>query len=253
MSQDIQQESSSLISAVASLHMDNEELDTISVPAPTEDAVAETSIDENEGRAETIGDDSEDKSEEKHIAEEQKDDSDTRISDSHPQSTSETATEHQDASGGVDLHIPQHVFAPLLIEFLLDQNSNLASLGQQCIVSVATELVSAKGTKDEELFKTLLETEIFDGIVLGLVSIIEGRQHPHDYEQRENEHGERDESTGVVGSGFDETGGFMSHSSADELDQGAINLAKMMCLSVSKVALNVAHIIITAIGILLCR
>ena len=126
---------------------------------------------------------------------------------------------------GSSLHIPQHVFAPLLIEFLLDQNSSLASLAQQCIVSVATELAAGKGTEDEELYKQLLDVEIFEGVVLGLMGIVgKSRQLENDQSQ-DGSSGNQD---------FDEASGFMNHHpSADEVDQGEINLAKMMCLSVT--------------------
>lgn len=91
-----------------------------------------------------------------------------------------------------DLHIPQYAFAPLLIEFLLDQNSSLASLGQQCIVSVASELAS-KG-KQHELYRDLLDTEIFEGVVLGLMAIVDGKPRQGDYDQAlDNE-----KSSGIV-------------------------------------------------------
>lgn len=166
-------------------------------------------------------------------------------------------------------HIPAKKFAPLLISLLLDQNSNLASLGQQCIVSVAAELASTpQESKRGELDQYLLDTEIFDGIVMGLIDIVEGKLQHRIPNMDENENdtpnngGESDDmkqqedhlsadlsatnineasslsSTSTVGvirrlstaPGFETS--YSNQPSNDDIDQGEINLAKMMCLSV---------------------
>lgn len=54
-------------------------------------------------------------------------------------------------------------------------------MGQQCIVSVASELAS-KG-KQHELYRDLLDTEIFEGVVLGLMAIVDGKPKQGDYDQ----------------------------------------------------------------------
>ncbi|KAI7872459.1 armadillo-type protein [Spinellus fusiger] len=95
-------------------------------------------------------------------------------------------------------HIPPHTFTSLLIGFLLDQNSNLASIAQQCIVYVASELVMATGP-NKDLYQYLLETEISQGIMMGLMSIAQ----------------------------------------AEDIDQGEINLAKKMCLSLISALANI--------------
>ncbi|KAI9306791.1 armadillo-type protein [Cunninghamella echinulata] len=175
---------------------------------------------------------------------------------------------HTGISHDYTRHIPAKKFAPLLISLLLDQNSNLASLGQQCIVSVAAELASTpQESKRGELDQYLLDTEIFDGIVMGLIDIVEGKlQHriPNIDENDNdtlNNGGESDDmkqqedhlsadlsatnineasslsSTSTVGvirrlstaPGFETS--YSNQPSNDDIDQGEINLAKMMCLS----------------------
>ncbi|KAI7878973.1 ARM repeat-containing protein [Lichtheimia hyalospora FSU 10163] len=194
----------------------HDEPDTISVPAPAVDAETSTLVDHDTTETEATQHDQSLESEQ---------------SDQHEQSAS-YVNEHENAPqpetqqsaefdqktltadfepktlAADDLHIPQYAFAPLLIEFLLDQNSSLASLGQQCIVSVASELASK--AKHHELYRDLLDTEIFEGVVLGLMAIVDGKPRQGDYDQALDNH---------------------EKSSADEMDQGEINLAKMMCLS----------------------
>ncbi|KAI7849453.1 armadillo-type protein [Circinella umbellata] len=247
--------------ASTSLHTQHEELDTISVPAPSLD----TSTDEVNEQQQHLEHDEDRKkvleSQKQHETMEhtndhdsEEEDEDQKISSTPSYVDSDTASpsasrrqsgffqgesekdEDEDnqqptTMDGSSLHIPQHVFAPLLIEFLLDQNSSLASLAQQCIVSVATELAAGKGTEDEELYKQLLDVEIFEGVVLGLMGIV-GKSR-----QLENDH-PQDGSSG--NQDFDEASGFMNHHpSADEVDQGEINLAKMMCLSLISALANV--------------
>ncbi|KAF7725695.1 hypothetical protein EC973_009412 [Apophysomyces ossiformis] len=141
------------------------------------------------------------------------------------------------SSPGSGLHIPAKIFAPLLIEFLLDQNSNLASLAQQCIVSVASEL---EAYSNIDLCTQLLETEIFEGIVMGLMSIVDGKQNQKQNDQQDipataNE--SLDKESFSPSSRRSSTPVFEEHSythqqtHTDEVDQSEINLAKMMCLS----------------------
>ncbi|KAI8148941.1 armadillo-type protein [Fennellomyces sp. T-0311] len=206
----------------------HEELDTISVPAPAVDTPTEESPaaqpdkKEEEKSMEHIDDDSE--SQKVSPTTSYSTDSDAASSPSGSRRLSASLADDNKPSDGSTLHIPQHVFAPLLIEFLLDQNSTLAGAGQQCIASVATELAAAKGTEDEELYSKLLDVEIFEGVALGLMAIVDGKTRQPDHDQSQEG---RD---GV--SPYDEASGFMSHHpSADEVDSGEINLAKMMCLS----------------------
>ncbi|KAI9315825.1 armadillo-type protein [Dichotomocladium elegans] len=130
---------------------------------------------------------------------------------------SSQVSEVRKSSDDSSLHIPPHVFAPLLIDFLLDQNSSLASLGQQCIVSVASELASPRDGENALLYKHLLDSEIFEGVVLGLMGIVDGKSRQSDYDDLQDSHDR----------------------GADEVDQGEINLAKMMCLSLISSLANV--------------
>ncbi|KAI9028301.1 armadillo-type protein [Phycomyces nitens] len=134
------------------------------------------------------------------------------------------------------LHIPPRVFSAILIEFLLDQNSSLATLGQQCIVSVASELAAVTGP-DEEIYRGLLESEIFEGVVMGLMPVVDGkaRQAEDDEKTRPNK-GPNDEEVYIrrrsSASGYEAVSNYPHPaSSAEDVDQGEINLAKMMCLS----------------------
>ncbi|KAI9275586.1 armadillo-type protein [Phascolomyces articulosus] len=256
----------------ASLHSQHEELDTISVPAPAVDTPTDESIEhpmdadfvdgkkaETQEQAmdhssshddnEEIGEDEENENQKVSATVTESPNRSRRQSgsfDNDEQQQGEEGEEEGEEKGREDessstkpitsedssLHIPQHVFAPLLIEFLLDQNSSLASLAQQCIVSVATELAAGKGTEDEELYRKLLDVEIFEGVVLGLMSIV-GKSRQLENDQSQDGSGNQD---GV----YDEASGFMNHHpSADEVDQGEINLAKMMCLSLISALANV--------------
>lgn len=98
------------------------------------------------------------------------------------------------------LAIPKHAFVLLIIEFLLDQNTTLASLAQQSVVTVATELAKTpKHDKNYALHNALLEEEIYKGVVLGLLEMFNNTP-----EENEN------------------------------YDDGSANLAKMVCLMVCK-------------------
>ncbi|CAO3598886.1 unnamed protein product [Absidia cylindrospora] len=159
-------------------------------------------------------------------------------------------------------HIPAKTFAPLLVSLLLNQNSGLASLGQQCIVSLATTLSSTPIESERaDLNRYLVETELYDGVVMGLMDIVHGKPVSNGEDQSgnkddDNNHDDDDDddidaglsanfsaasinrkssstSTGVIrrpsaAPGFESSS--MS-SSTDDARQGEINLAKMMCLS----------------------
>ncbi|GAN10190.1 protein phosphatase 4 regulatory subunit 1 [Mucor ambiguus] len=77
----------------------------------------------------------------------------------------------------IQSHIPRNAFAYTIIEFLLDQNTTLASIAQQSVVTLAAELAdTAQGSEKYALHQALLDVEIFQGVVLGLISIFSGKQ-----------------------------------------------------------------------------
>ncbi|KAI8336174.1 armadillo-type protein [Chlamydoabsidia padenii] len=163
-----------------------------------------------------------------------------------------TSTNNKDATS--QHHIPAKKFAPLLILILLDQNSNLASLGQQCIVSIATELASTSPDSERAVLdRYLLDTEIFDGVILGLMDIVHGRtNHTQEEQQHENsdkKYKDDDDSlsanlsatsinkdspssgTSIIRRPSATPGFEPSSQTTDDSSQGEINLAKMTCLS----------------------
>lgn len=89
---------------------------------------------------------------------------------------------------------PGHLFSSLLIDFLLDQNTNLASLAQQAIVNIASRWLETPSEKNH----ALVTSEIHDGILMGLMDIVNGKDEPNER----------------------------------EMDEGSVNLAKMVCLMV---------------------
>jgi hypothetical protein len=134
-------------------------------------------------------------------------------------------------------HIPLHVFSNILIELLIDQNSNLASLAQQCIVSVAyqlTNITNAETAPESEsilpsVAQKLLDAEIIDGIINGLLSIA-GRIKTALYQSSCGENG----SQSSVGSPDSQNNNQKAvFQMSDDIDQGEINLCKMVSLSVS--------------------
>lgn len=145
-------------------------------------------------------------------------------------------------------HIPAKKFAPLLISLLLDQNSNLASLGQQCIVSIATDLAASHPDSERGILdRYLLDTEIFDGVITGLMDIVHGRARSVDEDGNkidDDEHLSANLSATSINNKETPTVGIMRRPSAtpgfeassqvvtDDSTQGEINLAKMTCLSV---------------------
>lgn len=221
----------SIAAAQTTIPPENEELEPISVPAPVVGETMDVNSPTDTKKDEMEHDMQQDQDKDGKQHEEPKPSTEKEHSWTESPSNSRSRSPSSKASDDGSLHIPAHVFAPLLIEFLLDQNSSLASLGQQCIVSVATELANAKETENEEYYKKLLDVEIFEGIVMGLMTIVDGRTRhaENDSHDMDNERSSEERS-----SNFDE-GGFMGHHpSADDVDQGEINLAKMMCLSVRK-------------------
>jgi hypothetical protein len=125
-------------------------------------------------------------------------------------------------------HIPVHTFSTMLAELLLDQNSNLASLAQQCIVSVAFQLanISNGETSPND------DVEIFDGIILGLLSVVDRAK------TSSTGNSSQDESQSGVGSPDSQNAGSAQKAvfqMNDDVDQGEINLAKMVSLSVCSI------------------
>ncbi|KAI8071336.1 armadillo-type protein [Gongronella butleri] len=163
-------------------------------------------------------------------------------------------------SGAQGSHVPAKFFSQILIHLLLDQYSNVAALGQQCIVAVTAELMGTPASETDRaaLDQQLIHGEIYQGVVLGLMDIIAGKRKPPtsddddssaEYKPVKNDdddHLSADLSATTLHSptaptsthgvlrrpsmtpGFESS--FMAPTS-EELDQGEINLAKMMCLS----------------------
>ncbi|KAI7900271.1 armadillo-type protein [Cokeromyces recurvatus] len=73
------------------------------------------------------------------------------------------------------LHIPQHTFSFMIIDFLLDQNTATASYAQQSVVTIAAELLllADKNSEKYQFYRDLLHLEIYEGIVLGLIRIFD--------------------------------------------------------------------------------
>ncbi|CAO3616526.1 unnamed protein product [Mucor hiemalis] len=147
------------------------------------------------------------------------------------------------------LYIPRNAFAPTVIEFLLDQNTTLASIAQQSIVNVASELAdTAKDSDKYQLHQSLLNCEIYKGIILGLMDIVNNSNKDCDdgFKSAEDEidMGASDtfqptSTTAVVEkvastkSNNTEISAIISSATSAVLkqyDDGGINLAKMVCL-----------------------
>ncbi|KAI9023008.1 armadillo-type protein [Phycomyces nitens] len=159
----------------------------------------------------------------------------------HSNSLSTPAQPNPKQDTQAKLHIPSQVFAPLLIHFLLDQNTVLASLGQQCIMSVANALVA----EDTESYRLLLQSEIIDGVMMGLMAISEGKSqygHDDDDDDMDIEHnqGRRASSSRHGGvPGFEGSGYMSSFQSSEEPEEGEMNMAKMTCLSLIAALANI--------------
>ncbi|KAI8326855.1 armadillo-type protein [Choanephora cucurbitarum] len=139
-------------------------------------------------------------------------------------------------------------FAPLIIRLLLDQSTGVASLGQQAVVSVVTELRAL--SDQNSAYQQVIDCEVFKGIIDGLMSIIDGkRKSPRLQDEEDQNDINRDEALRYHRVSIDDdpatrsrrpstTPGFESslnvhHASAfeDEFDQGEISLAKITCIS----------------------
>lgn len=85
-------------------------------------------------------------------------------------------------------HIPKNAFAYTIIEFLLDQNTTLASIAQQSVVTLAAELADTPRESEKyTLHQALLNVEIFQGVVLGLISIFSGNQQQQQQQKDDDE------------------------------------------------------------------
>ncbi|KAI9476331.1 MAG: armadillo-type protein [Benjaminiella poitrasii] len=159
-------------------------------------------------------------------------------------------TEKADDSNEIEteqFHIPKHTFAVMIIEFLLDQNTALASYAQQSVVTIAAELLllASKNTAKHAFYHDLLQTEIYEGIVLGLIGIFD-----NDKKMMDEDTESVSESSGSITTSFG-SGDMISHTlnpnsgHPDQLsmmissvtnsilknyDHGGVNLAKMVCL-----------------------
>ncbi|RCI04856.1 Serine/threonine-protein phosphatase 4 regulatory subunit 1 [Rhizopus stolonifer] len=141
-------------------------------------------------------------------------------------------------------------FAPLIIRLLLDQSSGVASLGQQAIVSVVTELRTL--ADQNHLYQQVIDCEIFKGVIEGLMMIVDGKKKSPRLQDEENNMdpgAQRDEALEYHRVSIDDgpaserrrssiTPGFetslnVHHASAseDDYDQGEISLAKITCIS----------------------
>ncbi|KAI9357464.1 armadillo-type protein [Pilaira anomala] len=136
------------------------------------------------------------------------------------------------------LHIPSNAFSNLVIDFLLDQNTTLASIAQQSIVAVAAELANTPKTFEKfDFHQHLLNHEIFEGIILGLMHIIHSGNQKED-EKNNQEHHETDldiatiieKGTTNVMDSFSEKKSHDITTNTKQYDDGGINLAKMVCL-----------------------
>lgn len=133
----------------------------------------------------------------------------------------------------------EKTFAPMIIRILLDQSSAVASLGQQALVSVVTELRRLSDEKNG-LFQQVIHSEIFKGVIEGLMMIVDGkkktpRAEDEDDTEEHKKHrvfsdGERRRSS--VTPGFEASLNIHHQGVEDDFDQGEISLAKITCISV---------------------
>ncbi|KAI9363798.1 armadillo-type protein [Pilaira anomala] len=140
----------------------------------------------------------------------------------------------------------EKTFAPLIIRILLDQSSGVASLGQQALISVVSEL--GRLSEGNEIFKQVLYSEVFEGVIEGLMLIVDGKKKaPRALDEEEEATNEalKYHRVSIDDSGPSErrrssttTPGFepslnIHHAppSDDDFDQGEISLAKITCIS----------------------
>ncbi|KAI8095332.1 armadillo-type protein [Thamnidium elegans] len=143
-----------------------------------------------------------------------------------------------------DESLQEKTFAPLIIRILLDQSSGVASLGQQALISVVSEL--GRLSESNILFKQVLYSEIFKGVIEGLMLIVDGKRKPpralDEEEEATNEalkyhrvsmdEGPTGRRRSSVTPGFEPSLN-IHHAppSDDDFDQGEISLAKITCIS----------------------
>jgi hypothetical protein len=145
-------------------------------------------------------------------------------------------------------HIPDNSFAYTIIEFLLDQNTTLASIAQQSIVAVAAELAETQPDSERyALHQALLNSEIFEGVVLGLISIFSEKTKENGSQSDEKE-APIDTVTvaessiittevvekipAPIDSTLSTAISTATSSILKNYDSGGVNLAKMVCLMV---------------------
>jgi hypothetical protein len=156
-------------------------------------------------------------------------------------------------------HIPNNSFAYTIIEFLLDQNTTLASIAQQSVVAVAAELAETHPDSEKyELRQALLNSEIFEGVVLGLISIFSDKTKDEDKNEVAVTNNNTDDNemridvvtvvgessvttstavvekipTPVVDNSISTVISTATCSILKNYDSGGVNLAKMVCLMV---------------------
>ncbi|KAM3581457.1 hypothetical protein VKS41_006283 [Umbelopsis sp. WA50703] len=118
-------------------------------------------------------------------------------------------------------NIPPQSFSMIFVDFLLDQNSNLATYCQQCIVNIASHLSFIAKNQEEnssitaEVARALLQTEIFEGIIMNLYKITMGQQP---FQARQPSADDQSSNNDI-------------DTNVSSIDEGEMNLAKMMCLS----------------------
>ncbi|KAG2205706.1 hypothetical protein INT47_008063 [Mucor saturninus] len=137
----------------------------------------------------------------------------------------------------------EKTFAPMIIRILLDQSSAVASLGQQALVTVVTELRRLSDERSNGLFQQVIHSEIFKGVIEGLMMIVNGkRKTPRAEDEEESEEHKKhrvypDTSTGgerrrsSVTPGFEASLNIHHQAVDDDFDQGEISLAKITCIS----------------------
>ncbi|KAI9255493.1 armadillo-type protein [Sporodiniella umbellata] len=108
--------------------------------------------------------------------------------------------------------VQEKTFVPLMISILLDQHSSVASLGQQAIIAVVGVL-----REDEQLIQ-VIDSEVYKGLVEGLMSIVDGKTKRTDINETEG----RRSSISSEG---------LEAQTEDDIHQGEMNLAKITCIS----------------------
>lgn len=147
----------------------------------------------------------------------------------------------------IDESTPQEkTFAPSIIRILLDQSSGVASLGQQALISVVTELRRLSDTNP--IYLQVIYYEIYKGVIEGLMLIVDGKnkspriQDEEDIGNNESlkyhrvsiDDGLTERRRSSVTPGFESSLNIHhAPTSEDDFDQSEISLAKITCVSVS--------------------